>query len=234
MSYRITIKHVLALAMLPLAFSVIRSSGAASQEAQLVPLPLKDEVAGSRTTAVAILAGGCFWGVQGVYQHVNGVLSAVSGYAGGEKSHAEYDLVVTGRTGHAESVRITYDPRVITYGKLLQIFFSVVHDPTQLNRQGPDFGPQYRSAIFPVDAEQASIAEAYISQLAEARLFHAPIVTKVEVDRPFFNAEAYHQDFMERNPEYPYIVINDAPKLENLRRLFASIYSAKPVLVNAK
>lgn len=225
-------KPKLASALFALALVAVRAD--AQDEARLLPAPVMDEVPGARTTAVAVLAGGCFWGVQGVYQHVKGVISAVSGYAGGEKSHAEYELVGTGRTGHAESVRITYDPRVITFGKLLQIFFSVAHDPTQLNRQGPDVGTQYRSAIFPLNAEQANIARAYTAQLGEARVYEATIVTTVEPDRPFFPAESYHQDFMVRYPEHPYIIINDAPKLEHLRQLFASNYSRNPVLVSGK
>jgi peptide-methionine (S)-S-oxide reductase len=233
MTRMVTIKRTLA-ALLPLALGACVADASAQDEARLVPLPLRDEVAGSRTTAVAVLAGGCFWGVQGVYQHVKGVISAVSGYAGGDKSTAEYEIIGTGRTGHAESVRITYDPRVITYGKLLQIFFSVAHDPTQLNRQGPDYGTQYRSAIFPANAEQADIARAYIAQLGQARVYEGAIVTTLETERPFFDAEAYHQDFMVRYPEHPYIVINDAPKLESLIRLFPSIYSSKPVLVKPK
>ena len=228
-----TIK-VLGMALLPVAFGVALIGGATRHaESRVVPAPAKDETAGGRTTAVAVFAGGCFWGVQGVYQHVRGVLGAVSGYAGGDKATAEYERVGTGSTGHAEAVQITYDPRVITYGKLLQIFFSVAHDPTELNRQGPDVGTQYRSAIFPLDAEQAAIARAYVSQLNQARVYDGDIVTKIESGRQFYPAEAYHQDFLERNPTYPYIVINDAPKVADLQRLFAPLYSAKPVLVNA-
>ena len=164
------------------------------------------------TSAVVVLAGGCFWGVQGVFQHVKGVTSAISGYAGGEKKTARYETVGSGRTGHAESVQVTYDPRQISYGRLLHIFFSVVHDPTQLNRQGPDFGTQYRSAIFPTTTEQAEVAKAYIAQLDQAHAFKKAIVTRIEPDRPFYPAENYHQDFLTRNPKYPYIVINDLPK----------------------
>jgi peptide-methionine (S)-S-oxide reductase len=227
--------RIIAIAvLLPVALGAARAWNAKGlTESRLVPPPAKDEVAGTRTSAVAVFAGGCFWGVQGVYQHVRGVLGAVSGYAGGDRSTAEYERVGTGQTGHAESVQITYDPRMITYGKLLQIFFSVAHDPTELNRQGPDDGPQYRSAIFPLDAEQASIATAYVAQLNRARAYDAAIVTTIELDRQFFPAEAYHQDFMERNPRYPYIVINDAPKVADLQRLFGPIYRSSPVLVNA-
>jgi peptide-methionine (S)-S-oxide reductase len=186
----------------------------------------------SAATETAVVAGGCFWGVQGVFQHVKGVSNAVSGYAGGEQRSATYDDVSTGQTGHAESVRITYDPRQISYARLLQVFFSVAHDPTQLNRQGPDHGTQYRSAIFPMNAEQAAIAKAYIDQLDKAKVFPAAIVTRIEADRPFFSAEAYHQDFMVRNPTYPYIVYNDLPKVEDLKRLFPALYRPEPALVS--
>jgi len=169
--------------------------------------------------------------VQGVYQHVKGVTSAVSGYAGGAQRTAHYDIVSFGGSGHAESVQITYDPRQISYGRLLQIFFSVVHDPTEVNRQGPDDGPQYRSAIFSQSDEQARVAAAYIAQLDAAHLFRKRIATKVEVDRPFYPAEAYHQDFLVRHPTYPYIVYNDLGKIENLKRAFPELYRATPVLV---
>jgi peptide-methionine (S)-S-oxide reductase len=179
-----------------------------------------------------VLAGGCFWGVQGVFQHTKGVINAVSGYAGGDKVTADYDKVSTGATGHAESVQVTYDPKQISYGKILQIFFSVAHDPTQLNRQGPDIGTQYRSAIFPANPEQARLAKAYIAQLNQARAFDAAIVTKLEPDRPFYSAEEYHQDFMVRNPTYPYIVFHDAPKLSELKRIFPDAYRSDPKLVS--
>jgi peptide-methionine (S)-S-oxide reductase len=206
---------------------------AAAEEARAIPAPTVDEPAASGdTTRTAVLAGGCFWGVQGVFQHVEGVSGAVSGYAGGEQGTAEYDKVGTGRTGHAEAVKITYDPRKISYARLLQIYFSVVHDPTQLNRQGPDVGTQYRSAIFPADAEQARVARAYIAQLNQARVYDAAIVTKIEPDRAFYPAEAYHQDFLTRYPTHPYIVINDIPKVENLKRFFPQLYRDKPVLVS--
>ena len=204
---------------------------ATAEEARVIPSPALDEPAAQEGTRTMVLAGGCFWGVQGVFQHTKGVIGAVSGYAGGDKATAQYEKVTTGATGHAESVQITYDPRQVTYGQLLHIFFSVVHDPTQLNRQGPDVGTQYRSAIFPVDAEQARLAKAYIAQLNQARAFPAAIVTKIEADRPFYPAEAYHQDFMVRNPSHPYIVINDAPKLAELHRIFPGLYRASPVLV---
>jgi peptide-methionine (S)-S-oxide reductase len=203
----------------------------AAQDTLRVPAPVIDGARGAMPPATAILAGGCFWGVQGVYQHTSGVLNAVSGYAGGAGATAHYDIVGLGTTGHAESVLITFDPNVVSYGHLLQIFFSVVHDPTQLNRQGPDYGTQYRSAIFPVNADQAEVAKAYIAQLNQAHVFSAPIVTKIEPDRVFYPAEDYHQDFLTLNPRYPYIVINDLPKIEDLKRLFPQDYRDKPVLV---
>jgi peptide-methionine (S)-S-oxide reductase len=203
-----------------------------AEEAHVIPPPALDAPAGQEATSeVAILAGGCFWGVQGVFQHLRGVTSAVSGYAGGEEKTAHYKMVTSGSTGHAEAVRITFDPRQISYGRILQIYFSVAHDPTQLNRQGPDFGTQYRSSIFPTSPDQSRVAKAYIAQLNEARAFHAPIVTKLEPDRRFYPAEDYHQDFLTLNPNYPYIVINDLPKIEDLKRLFSDRYRSDPVLV---
>jgi peptide-methionine (S)-S-oxide reductase len=203
----------------------------AAEEGRAIPAPARAEPVPEASPAVAILSGGCFWGVQGVFLHVAGVTGAVSGYAGGGKADAEYDRVSTGTTGHAESVLITYDPHQISYGKLLQIYFSVAHDPTELNRQGPDSGSQYRSAIFPTDAAQAETAKAYIAQLDQAHIFTAPIVTRIEPGHAFFPAEAYHQDFLTRNPAYPYIRINDLPKIDNLKRLFPDLYRAEPVLV---
>src|SRR5262245_3729910 len=209
-----------------------RSLFQARQEApRLVPEPAVDVTPGSAEVDVAVLAGGCFWGVQGVYQHTTGVVSAVSGYAGGEKRTAAYDLVGMGTTGHAESVQVTFDPRQISYGQLLRIHFSVAHDPTQLNRQGPDAGPQYRSAIFPANEEQARIAKAYIDQLDGARVFPYPIVTTIERNRTFYPAETYHQDYLTRHPRDPYIMINDLPKVADLKRLFPEQYRSTPVLV---
>ena len=202
-----------------------------AETARVVPAPAVDEAAGQATSEVAVLAGGCFWGVQGVFQHVDGVTSAVSGYAGGAKETADYDKVGSGRTGHAEAVRITYDPRKISFGRLLQIYFSVAHDPTQLNRQGPDVGPQYRSTIFPTTDEQARVAKAYIEQLDQAKIFGARIATTLEPGRVFYAAEAYHQDYLTQHPNHPYIVINDLPKVAALKRLFAESYRAEPVLV---
>jgi peptide-methionine (S)-S-oxide reductase len=204
-----------------------------AERAHAIPPPAADEPAAGAKTEVAVLAGGCFWGVQAVFQHVDGVIGAVSGYAGGEANAAQYDVVGTGVTGHAESVRVTFDPRRISYGHILQIFFSVAHDPTELNRQGPDRGTQYRSTIFPADPGQAAIAKAYIAQLGAAHAFDAAIVTTIEPGRAFYPAEAYHQDFLTRHPNNPYIVINDLPKLEQLRRLFPDQYRADPVLVAA-
>ncbi len=205
----------------------------AQEDLPTVPAPLLDEPSGQGPSEVAVLAGGCFWGVQGVFQHVTGVTQAVSGYAGGSQATAEYETVSTGTTGHAESVQITFDPQKITYGDLLQIYFSVAHDPTELNRQGPDVGTQYRSAIFPTTVEQARVAKAYIDQLEQAAVFKAPIVTSIEPDQTFYPAEAYHQDFLTRNPTYPYIVINDLPKIENLKRIQPDVYRANPALVAA-
>jgi peptide-methionine (S)-S-oxide reductase len=210
--------------------------GAAAQAAEgarVIPPAAVDERAAQSASEVAVLAGGCFWGVQGVFQHVKGVSSAVSGYDGGDKATAHYELTSRGDTGHAESVRIAFNPSEITYGRILQIYFSVVHDPTELDRQGPDEGTQYRSAIFPADEEQASVAKAYIAQLDAAHVFGAPIVTTIEPGRTFYAAEDYHQDFLARNPTYPYIAFNDLPKIENLKRLFPDVYRAEPVLVRA-
>jgi peptide-methionine (S)-S-oxide reductase len=208
-----------------------------AEVAHKIPEPAVDEQAAANgqvaTSEVAVLAGGCFWGVQGVFQHVKGVTSAVSGYAGGERKTAHYEMVGSDRTGHAESVRITFDPGKISYGRILQIYFSVAHDPTQLNRQGPDAGTQYRSAIFPANPEQGRIAKAYIAQLDQARVFKTAIVTKIEADREFYAAEDYHQDFLERHPGHPYIVYNDLPKIDDLKRLFPEAYRADPVLVAA-
>jgi len=219
-------------ALLLAAGIALRGLPSAAESARSTPPPMLDEPANPQATSeVAVLAGGCFWGVQGVFQHVEGVTSAVSGYAGGAANTAHYEMVATNTTGHAESVRVTFDPARISYGRILQIYFSVAHDPTELNRQGPDVGAQYRSAIFPAKPEQVRVAETYIAQLNQAHVFDAPIVTKVEPGREFYPAEDYHQDFLTRNPRYPYIAINDLPKIENLKRLFPDIYRATPVLV---
>ena len=196
-----------------------------------VPAPASDErAAGSRETAV--FAGGCFWGVQGVYSHVKGVTSAVAGYTGGAQRDANYDTVSTGTTGHAESVRVVFDPRVVSYGQLLRIYFSVVADPTQLNAQGPDSGTQYRSAFFPTSDAQRKVAAAYIAQLRAAHVWKAPIVTRIERAQGFFPAEAHHQDFLAKNPDYPYIAYNDIPKVNALKGAFPQVWRARPLLVN--
>jgi peptide-methionine (S)-S-oxide reductase len=204
----------------------------AAEEAVKIPPPAAD-AQGSDGTQTAVLAGGCFWGVQGVFQHTAGVTSAVSGYAGGSQMTATYEQVSSGSTGHAESVQVKYDPKKISYGKILQIFFSVVHDPTQLNRQGPDSGTQYRSAIFTTSDEQKKVAEAYIAQLNAAKAYPKPIVTKVGPLQGFFAAEAYHQDYLTLHPNQPYIAYNDLPKVENLKKMFADNYIEKPTLVRA-
>lgn len=211
-----------------------RAAAQAVEQAVLIPEPVLDEMpADPSAPSIAVFAGGCFWGVQGVYQHVEGVLKAVSGYAGGSAQDARYDLVGRGDTGHAESVQIVYDPTKISYGKLLHIFFSVVHDPTQLDRQGPDQGPQYRTAIFTANAKQREIAERYIAQLESAKVFPSKIVTTLE-QAPFYPAEAYHQDFLERNPAHPYISYHDLPKVRDLARVFPGVHRVEPVLVAPK
>ena len=198
-----------------------------------VPAPAMDIPKQPGALQTAVLSGGCFWGVQGVYEHVKGVEKVVSGYAGGDRSTAQYEAVSRGTTGHAESVQITFDPAKVSYGELLQIFFSVVHDPTQLNRQGPDTGTQYRSAIVYGDDTQKTIATAYIAQLSKAGVFRQPIVTRVDHLKGFYRAESYHQDYLVRNPSNPYIAYNDLPKIENLKRVFPNYYSDRPVLLAA-
>ena len=196
------------------------------------PAPAVDIPApAAKQTASVVLAGGCFWGVEAVFERLKGVSDAVSGYAGGKKSTAHYEIVSSGTTGHAESVQVTYDPRKVSLGKILQIYFSVAHDPTQLNRQGPDVGTQYRSAIFYSDDAQKKVAQAYIAQLGGASVFRRPIVTRLDPLAKFYPAEAYHQDYALTHPYSPYIVYNDQPKVENLERLFADIYRQKPVTV---
>ena len=222
--------YAAALGMAICAFAAAPSF--AAEDAVVIPPPAMDAPP-TGGTQTAVLAGGCFWGVQGVFQHTAGVLNAVSGYSGGSKTTADYTMVSTGTTGHAESVQITYDPKKISYGKILQIFFSVVHDPTQLNRQGPDSGTQYRSAIFAADNEQKKVAEAYIAQLNAAKIYRKPIVTKVSPLEGFFPAEAYHQDYLTLHPNQPYIAYNDIPKVENLKKLFAENYLEKPTLVSS-
>jgi peptide-methionine (S)-S-oxide reductase len=202
-----------------------------SESAVRIDAP-KLDAAPAEGLQTAVIAGGCFWGIQAVYQHTKGVTKAVSGYAGGDKKDADYQRVSAGRTGHAEAVLITFDPKQISYGKILQIFFSVAHNPTELNRQGPDSGPQYRTEIFPQSDEQAKVAKAYIAQLDAAKAFPRPIVTKTgTMKAAFYPAESYHQDYAVNNPRNMYIVINDAPKVENLKRMFPDVFRDKPVLV---
>jgi peptide-methionine (S)-S-oxide reductase len=218
------------------AFLVVRGPvmpAASGTAASAIPAPTLDEPATGRPKPeTAVLAGGCFWGVQGVFQHVSGVTKVIAGYSGGKRETAQYETVSGGQTGHAESVQITYDPTKITYGRLLQIYFSVAHDPTELNRQGPDSGTQYRSAIFPANDMQKQVAQSYIAQLNKAHAFPAPIVTKTDMLTGFYPAENYHQNYLTLHPDQPYIAINDIPKVENLKRLFPSVYLDKPVLLN--
>jgi len=207
--------------------------GAAANAAPL-PAPAVDATRASAPgTQTAVFAGGCFWGVEAVYRHMKGVQSAVSGYAGGRTKNPTYMEVGTGMTGHAEAVEVVYDPSQVTYGELLRVFMSVAHDPTELNRQGPDEGTQYRSAIFYGDAGQQRIAQAYIAQLDGAHVFGSPIATRVDPLKGFYPAEAYHQDFLIHNPTYPYIVFNDLPKIADLKQLFPDAYREQPVTVAA-
>jgi peptide-methionine (S)-S-oxide reductase len=210
----------------------IAAPSRAAEDAVIIPAPTSD-VQASDGIQTAVIAGGCFWGVQGVFQHTSGIVNAVSGYAGGSKATAQYEIVSTGATGHAESVQIKYDPKKISYGKILQIFFSVAHDPTQLNRQGPDSGTQYRSAIFTTSDEQKKVAEAYIAQLNAAKVYRSPIVTKVGPLEAFYPAEGYHQDYLTLHPTQSYIAYNDIPKVENLRKVFMDYYTDKPTLVSS-
>ena len=217
------------------AASVIGQCSAFSfgaEDAVIIPPPALDETTQAHSETV-VFAGGCFWGVQGVFQHVKGVKKAVSGYAGGAANTAQYERVSAGDTGHAESVEVTFDPSQVSYGTLLQIYFSVAHNPTELNRQGPDSGTQYRSAIFTQSSEQQRVAQAYIAQLDAAHSFSKPIVTKLESYNGFYPAEEEHQDFLTEHPTYPYIVINDLPKVEQLKQLYPDRYQDKPVLVKA-
>ncbi len=204
-------------------FAATSTSGASRDTSVPVAAPFVDAVA-SPAEDTAVFAGGCFWGIEAVFEHVKGVKSAVSGYAGGTVANPSYEQVSSGDTGHAESVQVIYDPSQVSYGKLLQIFFSVAHDPTQLNRQGPDRGTQYRSEIFYNTAQQEQVAESYIKQLTTAKTFSRPIVTKVEKLRAFYPAEAYHQDYLVHHPNQAYIVINDAPKVEALKKQFPTEY----------
>jgi len=220
------VRHLATLFMV-MAVSEFSACSYAGSEAQAVRLPNPEVDAPLAKTGgqqTAVFAGGCFWGMQLVYQHVKGVTSATSGYSGGSAQHADYELVSTGTTGHAESVKITYDPSKISYGQLLKIYFSVAHDPTQLNRQGPDVGTQYRSEIFYTSTEQQKIAQAYLDQLQNAKIYSGPIVTKLAPLSGFYPAEAYHQDYATLHPQNPYIRINDLPKLSNLKATFPRLF----------
>ncbi len=220
-SFRISVILLVLLAAIA-AYSASGGSGAAFPDPAVDAA--KAKTAGQQT---AVVAGGCFWGIQAVFQHVKGVINATSGYAGGLGNSAEYETVSTGETGHAESVKITYDPSQITFGELLRVFFSVAHDPTQLNRQGPDVGTQYRSVIFYNSDEQKHIAEAYIAQIDKAKVFPRPIVTQVVALKGFYPAEAYHQNYAANHPHDPYIMFNDAPKVTHLRQQFPELYTGK-------
>jgi peptide-methionine (S)-S-oxide reductase len=214
--------------LLMIALAGVVACNAGERAIAAVPNPAIDAaLATTKSDQTAVVSGGCFWGIQAVFQHVKGVLSATSGYSGGAANTAEYELVSNGDTGHAESVKIVYDPSQVTYGQLLRVFFSVAHDPTELNRQGPDTGSQYRSAIFYSNDEQKRIAEAYIAQLEKAKVFPQPIVTQVVSLKEFYPAEAYHQDYAARHPDNPYIFYNDAPKVAHLREKFPELYTGK-------
>jgi peptide-methionine (S)-S-oxide reductase len=215
-------RAVLLLPLLALA-AACQQPAAAAESAVLAPIAQR-QANEPRGLRIAIFAGGCFWGVEGVFSHVNGVTSVVSGYHGGDRNTARYELIHGGTSGHAEAVRVTYDPARVRYDQLLRIFFSVVTDPTQLNRQGPDVGREYRNALVPLSAEQRAVAQAYLAQLRGAKLWRDPIVTRIEPYRRFYPAEPNHQDFMAANPAHPYIVRWDAPKVAALRRLFPAHY----------
>jgi len=217
-----SIASVILLAMTTFACNTFTASATA------VPDPVNDSaLAKDKAQETAVFAGGCFWGVEAVFEHVKGVISVDSGYSGGAASTAEYEMVCSGRTGHAESVRIIFDPSQVSYGQLLKVFFSVAHDPTELNRQGPDVGTQYRSAIFYANEEQKRVALAYIDQLTKSKVFSRPIVTQVVPLETFYEAEAYHQDYLAHHPDQPYIVINDLPKVESLRKHLPELYKEK-------
>jgi peptide-methionine (S)-S-oxide reductase len=216
-----------------LVLGVAFSQAFAAERAVKIPPPVVDSPKSAGAPQTIVVAGGCFWGVQAVFQHLNGVQRAVSGYAGGDRATAMYEIVSGGRTGHAEAVQITFDPGVVSYGEILRVFFSVAHDPTQLNRQGPDTGTQYRSAIFYADDKQKDIATAYIAQLEQTGRFGRPIVTRVDSLRGFYAAEGYHQDYLLKHPTQPYIVINDMPKVRNFQQTLPELYRAKAVTVGS-
>jgi peptide-methionine (S)-S-oxide reductase len=214
--------------------ALVATAACADQSPRALPAPLVDEQRATAASETAVLAGGCFWGIQGVFEHVKGVTKVLSGYAGGNVQNPDYETVSAGGSGHAESVQITFDPRQVSYGRLLQVFFSVAHDPTELNRQGPDDGPNYRSDIFATNAEQLKIAHAYVTQLGKAQAFDEPIVTRVDIYTNFYPAEAYHQDYLIHNPDSGYIQANDLPKIANLKRVYPAYYREKPVMVAAR
>src|SRR5882672_5462972 len=222
---RVSLLGIIAAALLLATYSW-------GEDAVVIPAPAVDNAHAPGAQQVAVIAGGCFWGIQGVYEHVRGVKKAISGYSGGDKASAIYEVVSSGKTGHAESVQITFDPAEISFGQILQIYFSVAHDPTQLDRQGPDRGTQYRSAIFYMDDSQKKIAEAYIAQLNTTKAFSRAIVTRVDPHKAFYSAESEHQDFLVHNPNNPYIVANDLPKISNLRKVFPAVYRGDPITFN--
>ena len=227
---RIEIKTtVLALG---LAVCGLASRAGADAVNKVIPAPAMDTPAAeAKAQETAVLAGGCFWGLQGMFEHVQGVTKVVAGYSGGDKATAHYEMVGTERTGHAESVEITFDPKKVSFGQLLRLYFAVAHDPTELDRQGPDSGPSYRSEIFFTNPMQEKIAKAYVDQLNQAKVFASPIVTKIEPMKGFYPAEDYHQDFLIHNPTYPYIVRNDLPKIAALKKVFPEHYRADPVML---
>ena len=217
--------------MLMLWGAIGHLAASAAERPVEIPPPATDNPKAAGPMQTAVLAGGCFWGVQAVFQHMKGVQRALSGYAGGDRATAEYESVSSGQTGHAESVQVTFDPNVVSYGEILQVFFAVAHDPTQLNRQGPDSGTQYRSAIFYADDQQKQIATAYIAQLEKTGKLARPIVTRVDPLRGFYAAEGYHQDYLVKHPTQPYIVFNDLPKVRNFERTLPELYRTEAVTV---
>jgi peptide-methionine (S)-S-oxide reductase len=218
-------------AIVPILAAILFVTAKADESPRALPMPVVDMKASANDgTQTAVLAGGCFWGVEGVFQHVKGVKAVLAGYSGGNAGNANYEAVSGEGTGHAESVQIKFDPREISYGQILRVFFSVAHDPTELNRQGPDEGTSYRSDIFYTNADQERIAKAYIAQLEKAHAFSNPIATRVDALTAFYPAEAYHQDFLVHNPHYPYIVFNDLPKIANLKKLLPEVYREQPVI----
>ncbi len=219
------------LLALPLLGAIVMGL-ARADEIRVLPTPAFDEHS-TASSETALLAGGCFWGMQGVFEHVKGVTKVVAGYSGGAKNTAEYETVSGGGTGHAESVQITFDPRQVSYGQILRVYFSVAHDPTELNRQGPDEGSQYRSEIFFTSPLQEKVARGYIAQLGKANIYASPVVTKVEAAKGFYPAEGYHQDYLIHHPESAYIQVNDQPKIEHLKQLYPQLYRDRPVMVTA-